>query len=351
MGNEEQELLRKNIREFTKEKIEPATAKIEREGLDRETLAKMAVQGLLGARIPSEYGGAGLDEQAYMIVLEELARVSPSVAVKVLVTNSLFASLIISIGKLSEPLQKAASGEERVTVGFSRLLVGSRHDSKIKITNSRVSGVEDYVLASDADAILVVTDEPRDRLVLVENGIKPMNDYPRLGLRGLRFSSVGLDSDNFKDLSGDGLARTEKAFSEMSLEVAAISLGIASGALDKTIEYTKARSTFEQPLKNYQPVAFAVSSLKSSEDMLRSFIYRENLSETEKLMARVKSLELATAVAKQALQLHGGYGYFEDFGLERYYRDTMALSVLLSNRVKDMEAVSAGVFGSKAGYL
>jgi len=349
-GNQERELLRENVKEFVRKELEPVALRIEREGISKELLSKLAVQGFLGARVPSERGGAGLDEIEYLVILEELAKASPSVAAKVLITNSLFASLVLRSGKFQRVLGETASGSKRATVGFSRLLVGYRQDSSLKMAGSHVSGVEEHVLDSNVDSILILSREPRDRLLYLENGVKPLKDYSRLGLRGLRFSPVEFDSE-FEDLPGDGLTMMEEAFRGMSLPVAAISLGIASGALTKTIEYTTARRTFGQPLKNYQPVAFRLSSLRSNEEMLRNFIYRESLSETEGMMAREKSAELAMAVAKEALQLHGGYGYFDDFGLDKYYRDSMAFFVFFSNSVKRVEELSTSVFGSRSGFL
>ena len=188
-------------------------------------------------------------------------------------------------------------------------------------------------------------------LLLVREGLEPVNDQTRLGFRGLRFSSVKVDSSEFEVLGENGPGLLEDTLNGMDLEVAAVALGITAGAVAKAIDYSKSRSTFEHPLKDYQPVAFSLSSLKSEEEMLRNFLYSESLSGTAKVMARIKSTQLARSATKQALQVHGGYGYFGDFGVEKFYRDAMALPLLFSRGAIDMQRLSRAVFETKAGFM
>ncbi|HYB06972.1 MAG TPA: acyl-CoA dehydrogenase family protein [Nitrososphaerales archaeon] len=351
MSSEEYQLLRKSVREFGQKNIEGVAAKIEKEGLRQETVMGMAAQGFVGARIPSELGGAGLDEHGYLIVLEELARISPSAAVKVLITNSLYLPLVLAAKKGEESLQDAASAKINVTVAHAGLLEGHSAKPGVTVADSRARGEEEHVLNSDANLIILAATGAPGPLLLVKGGFEPLSDHLRLGFRGLRFSSIKVDSGDFVVLGENGLGAIEAALNEMDLEVAAVALGITSGALTKAIDYSKARTTFEHPLKDYQPVAFALSSLRSEEEMLRSFIYAEGLSSTAKMMARMKSTELARRATAQALQVHGGYGYFGDFGVEKFYRDAMALPLLFTRGVKDMERLSEAVFESKAGFL
>jgi alkylation response protein AidB-like acyl-CoA dehydrogenase len=351
MSSEEHQLLRSSVREFAQKNIEGISAKIERDGLRQETIMAMAAQGFIGARVPSESGGAGLDELGYMIVLEELARVSPSAAVKVLITNSLYAPLVMAAGKGNETLEDVASARVGATVAHAGLLSGFREQTGVAITKSRAQGVKDYVLNSDAKIVILSANGAPGNLLLVKGGVEPLNDQTRLGFRGLRFSSVKVDSDDFEVLGENGPGMLGEAMDAMDLEVAAIALGICAGAVSKAIDYSKSRTTFEHPLKDYEPVAFSLSSLKSEEEMLRNFIYREGLSGTAKVMARVKSTQLARSATKQALQVHGGYGYFGDFGVEKFYRDAMALPLLFSRGTKDMQRLSQAVFESKAGFM
>ena len=351
MSSEEHQLLRSSVREFVQKNIEVISAKIERDGLRPETVMAMAAQGFLGASVPSELGGTGLDERGYMIVLEELARVSPSAAVKVLITNSLYAPLAMATGKGKETLEDVSSAKINATVAHTCLLEGYREQTGVTFSNSHAKGVKEYVLNSDAGLVIMTANGTPGTLLLVRGGVEPVGDQTRLGFRGLRFSSVKVDSGDVEVLGGNGMEMLEEALNGMDLEVAAIALGITAGAVAKAIDYSKGRTTFDHPLKDYQPVAFSLSSLKSEEEMLRTFIYGEGLSGMAKVMARVKSTQLARSATKQALQVHGGYGYFGDFGVEKFYRDAMALPLLFSRGVKDMQRLSQAVFESKAGFM
>jgi alkylation response protein AidB-like acyl-CoA dehydrogenase len=348
---EEYQLLRNTVRDFAQKNIDSITVKIEQEGLSSETAKSMASQGFLGARIPAEYGGTGLDERGYMIVLEELARCSPSAAVRVLIANSLFVPLVMASEKGREILRDVASAKTNVAVSHCGSLEVHGGASGVVIEGSRVRGRVDYVLNGGADAIVVAANDPKNSLLLVKTGLTPVEEHPRLGLRGLGFASLAIDSTDFEKLSENGPRLIEAAIDDMDLEVAAVSLGIAAGALAKAVEYSKVRTTFEHPLKDYQPVAFGLSLLRAEEEMIRDFAYKEHHAAAGKTMARVRAVTLARSATNQALQVHGGYGYFEDFGIERFYRDAMTFSILFNRSIRDMERLSEQVFDSKAELL
>lgn len=351
MMSEEFQLLRKTVREFAQKNIESVALGIEQHGLSKELVASMAGQGFIGARIPAEYGGTGLDEQGYMIVLEELARFSPSVAVRVLITNSLFVPLVLPSGKGKEMLEDVASAKTNVAVAYSELLEGKGRNPGVVLADSHARGKKRYVINGNANAIVLAADDPSNSLLLLRGGFEAVEEQEHLGFRGLSFSTVVADSTDFVKISENGTRLVGAAFDSMDLEVAAVALGITAGALAKAAEYSKARTTFEHPLKDYQPIAFILSSLRAEEEMLRNFIYSEHLPEAGGVMARVRAMELARNATKQAVQVHGGYGYFEDFGIEKFYRDAMALSILFSRGTREMERLSEGVFQSKAGFL
>jgi len=286
-----------------------------------------------------------------MIVLEELARSSPSAAVRVLITNSLFLPLVMASEKSREILRDVASAKTNVAVAHCGPLEGRAGASDVAVEGGRARGRVDYVLNGGADAVIVAANDPQNSLLLVRAGFKVGEEHRRLGLRGLGFSSLVVDSTDFEKLWENGSRLIEAAVDDMDLEVAAVSLGIAAGALAKAVEYSKVRTTFEHPLKDYQPVAFGLSLLRAEEEMIRDFAYKEKHTAAGKTTARVRALALARNATNQALQVHGGYGYFEDFGVEKFYRDAMALSILFGRGTKDMERLSERVFDSKAGFL
>jgi alkylation response protein AidB-like acyl-CoA dehydrogenase len=348
---EEYKLLRKSVREFAQKNIDSIAVKIEQEGLSPETARSMGAQGFLGARIPAEYGGTGLDQRGYMIVLEELARCSPSAAVRVLITNSLFVPLVMASDKSKETLRDVASGKTNVAVDHCGSLEGRSASPGVAMEGGRAQGRVDYILNGGADVVIVAANDPENSLLLVRSGFKPVEEHQRLGLRGLAFSSLAVDSTDFEKLSEKGSRLIEATVNDIDLEVAAVSLGIAAGALAKAVEYSKVRTTFEHLLKDYQPVAFGLSLLRAEEEMIRDFAYGEDQSVAGKTMARVRAVALAKNATNQALQVHGGYGYFEDFGVEKFYRDAMAFSILFNRSVKDLQRMSEQVFDSKAGFL
>jgi len=286
---EEYQLLRSNVRDFAQKNIDSIAVKIEQEGLSLETARSMAAQGFMGARIPTEYGGTGLDERGYMIVLEELARCSPSAAVRVLIANSLFLPLVMASDRSREILRDVASAKTSVAVDHCGLLEGHGGTSGVVVEGSSARGRVDYVLNGNADAIIIAASDPQSSLLLVKSGFKPVEEHPRLGLRGLNFSSLAIDSTDFEKLSENGSRLIETAINEMDLEVAAVSLGIAGEALAKAVEYSKVRTTFEHPLKDYQPVAFGLSLLRAEEQMIRDFAYREHPTAAGRTMARVRA--------------------------------------------------------------
>jgi len=286
-------------------------------------------------------------------VLEELARCSPSAAVKVLITNSLFLPLVMeSQGTGRGVLRDAASAKVNVAVDHCFVLE-KRHggNSGVAVEGGRVKGRVEHVLNGGADAIIIAAKDPKNSLLLVKSGFKVSEELPRLGLRGLRFVSLDFDSTDFEMITENGSRLIEAALGAIDLEVASVFLGLAAGALAKAVEYSRARTTFEHPLKDYQPVAFGLSGLRAEEEMVRDFIYGERRDAAAKKIARVRAAALAKRATNQALQVHGGYGYFEDFGVEKFYRDAMAFSILFSKEEDDMEKLSEQVFGSKAGFL
>lgn len=351
MISEEYQLLRDTIREFSVKNIEDEALKIERDGLSKEIIKKMAAQGFLGARVPAEYGGSALDETAYLVILQELARSSPSVSAKVLLSNSIFTPLILSHGNDKEMLSKVSSGDLNVTVAYGELLEGFKNASSVEISNGRVNGTRNYVLNSESDSMILAANDSKNTLIMLNGGYKSIEEHLKLGFRGLSFSSVSIDTDNYETMTEKGLEKINDTLNDIDLDVAAVALGIADGATTKAIEYTKVRSTFDHLLKDYQPVAFALSSLRSEIAILSEFLFKENLSSIERSMIKIKSIELAKNSTKLALQFHGGYGYLEDFGVEKFYRDSMALSILFARNIRDMERLSNLVFESKSGFL
>ncbi|QRF75410.1 putative acyl-CoA dehydrogenase [Thermoplasmatales archaeon] len=351
MISEEYKILADTVREFSGKNLEGSSLKIERGGLGEDIILKMAGQGFLGAKIPVELGGSGIDEKGYLIILENLARVSPSAALKVLINNSLFYPLVAESGD-RDTIAGVASGKINATVALEEVQEGFLESGKLSLSGGKLSGTKIGVINSDAGVVVALGGESGKELFLIRNGVSRGKDNPSLGFRGLALSQIVVDSDNYANIGSEGLEQMTKVMDALDLETSAIALGISEGALNKAIEYTKVRSTFEHLLKDYEPVAFSLSHLSAEIDTLKSFLFdRDELDAKEKLELKFLSVDLAKRCTKQALQSHGGYGYLQDFGVEKFYRDAMALSSMFFRRERDNRRLSEEVFQGKAGFI
>jgi len=343
---EEYGILESTTRDFNSKYIENNSLKIENEKIDAQLVKALSDQGFF-SMVYQPDGKKSTDTGAYSIVLETLARSSPAVAVKTLLTNS-----FLSIVENREILNAVSSGNKSGTVTFSDVIAKAGKDSKLIMENNRIRGKKEFVLGSDSDFIVTTVDS--GELVLLKAGFKMGKNYKRLGFRSLAFSSIEVDSSDFEIIQRNGIDALRKEYDAIAIPVAAIAIGMSEGASEKAIDYSKVRTAFGHYLKDFQPLTFEMSSLVAQMAILRSYMIQTISSNPDirnSLFLKLKSLRLAKDIAKTSLQIHGGYGYLEDFGIEKFYRDSMALSVLFSNEEDDMERLSTLVFGSKAGFV
>lgn len=350
MISEEHEILRSTIREFVQKTLEPSALDIERKGVSDEIRKSVAAQGFLGAMVSSSLGGSDLDETGYLILLDEIARASPSVSVDIMLLNSFFYPLASGSEDGKSAVKDAISSGAGATVVLNTILEGYRGEGDLKLDNGKATGRRDNV--PNSNSTMAIMEGDNDSLILVrDESAFTRHDYS-FGFRGLGLSGIELNDTSFSTLmNSGGKAALENALDSADLAVSAIALGMVSGCLQKGLDYTKVRKTFGQALNAYQPVAFTLSTLKAEEEILRKFLYSGDLGDGEKLMVKVRSLDLAKRASKYALQVHGGYGYLEDFGVEKFYRDSTTLATMFGRPVKDMERLSEHVYGEKTGFL
>lgn len=350
MMTEEHEILRSSIRDFAAKSIEPMALDIERSGIGNKTRKSLSAQGFMGATVSADLGGSELDEMGYSILLDEISRVSPSVGADILMVNSYFypAARESEVGKAA--IRKVVSADESATVILNDVLEGFSGAGEIRMEGAAVTGKRNSVMNRNPDMAAVLT--KNDSLVLVTEfaGVTPV-EYP-FGFRGIGMADLEMKTAKSSILLEDrGKTELQKYLDQSDMPVAAMALGITAGCLGKAIEYTKVRQTFGQPLSAYQPVAFTLSELKAEEELLRKALYTKEPNRKEKLMIKIKSLDLAKRASKYALHFHGGYGYFDDFGVEKFYRDSTALASLFSRSIHDLERLSEEVYGEKSGYI
>ncbi len=349
MSMEEQDLLRSAVKEFAQKSIQDRALKIEHEGVDSALLQSLAAQGFLGARIPEKYGGSGIDLHGYLTIINELATFSPSVSALVMLVNSVHAALIGD----SEPevVKKLATGEATVAASFSDVLEGSWTATSLQKNGNGLKGAIQASTLHKSQYALAFNKED-GKLYLFRNGVKSLEEDSGLSFRGLSNGSLEIDSSDFTVLSDRGPEALKNVVDSLDLEVAAIALGTAKGALDKAIDYVKVRKTFERPLKDYGPVGNGLSKLMAEYLALSSLMDTvDEKDERARLTLKVLSVDFAKRATKAALQYHGGYGYIEDTGVEKFYRDAMGLSILFQRPHHDSMRLSKEIFGEKSGYL
>ena len=335
MSMEEQDMLKSAVKEFAQKAIVDKVLKIEHEGIDDSLLKALASQGFLAARLPEKYGGSGIDHEGYLAILEELATFSPSVAAIVMLTNSLAGPLVGD--KAPDIMGKVASGEARIAISLAPVLNGSIDYEGLEKSGNSVKGELKHTAVSNGDFAIALS-ESDDNLLLVKGGLSAGSRDQGLSFRGLNYGTLKADSSDYEVLSSEGKKALSSAIDNSDLEVAAIALGISRGALDKAVEYVKVRKTFDRPLKDYGPVSATLSKLMAELEILGC--YMRNLdhgNRKDRLMIKILSVDLAKRATKYSLQFHGGYGYIEDFGVEKFYRDAMGLSILFQRPHEDSE--------------
>jgi len=351
MENEEYDILRSSVREFIAKEIEGKALDIEKRGITGEITKSMSEQGFLGSRFPESLGGSNLDRGAYSIILQETARVSPSLAVKILMLNSI-AGEIIRDSEAKNIIPSLLSGEEEIGIAFSEVLNGLHQEKLPVIKNGKIQGSRETVMNSGGKYLLTAAEGDENPLVLVKSGMKAMEVRHQLGFRGFKISQVNIESGEYTQICPEGSRRFSEVIDGLGIEVSSIALGISYGSVTKAVDYAKVRTTFQKPLKDYSPVASSLSDVLSEMEILQSYLERSmEMDAKHVLMLKNRSLDLMRRSTKLALQVHGGYGYIQDFGVEKFYRDSMALSSLLVNGRRDSLKLAESVFESPSGTI
>jgi len=349
---EEQKMLRAMVRDFAEKDLEPVAAEIDKETkYPAEIIRKIAELGLMGIPFPEEYGGSGGGALSFAIAEEELARVCASTA----------AIYFVTAGLAGQPLYFAGNEEQR-----QRFVVPVAHGEKIACFALTEAGAgsdaaalqttatkkdNGYVLngtkifitnGNEADIIVVFTTVDKS---LGYKGITAFiveKDTPgfsvgklehKLGIRGtstaeLIFEDCYIPEEHRLGEVGKGLRIALESIDASWLSVAAQAVGIAQGAIDKALAYAKERQQFGQPIINFQAIQWMLADMATQLDAARLLTYRAcNLEDKglpfakEAAMAKVYAPEAAMFVTSKAMQIFGGYGFVDEYPLERYFRD------------------------------
>lgn len=349
----EDELLVSAVGDFCSRVIDNYAIGIERDGISHDLVAKIAEQGFLGLTLSPDKGGAGVSTPVYLKMLKEFALHSPSVAVLVMSVNSIILPLLEKASESDSLIQEIVSGQAVPSIPINTDGASGYPVYSLNAAGGRVTGEIPYLLGFGWNSIIAGLDAENENMIYVKSGSTVAREHSKLGFRGLSLYGAGVDSTDFTEFN---VQKSKELFAEsfdnLNLEIAAIALGIAEGALTKALEYAKVRSTFEHLLKDYQPVAFSLTRLLGEKEIVESYLLRDHaFSEKEKIYAKIVSVDLAKDASRQSIQTHGGYGYLEDFGVEKFYRDSMALSVMFGGRITEQRRLSGIVFESKSGFI
>ncbi|MDR0138975.1 acyl-CoA dehydrogenase [Metabacillus idriensis] len=354
---EEQEMMRKMVRDFAQTEIEPFVAKMEKGEFPREILRKMGSLGLMGIPIPEQYGGAGMDFTSYIIAIHELSKVSATVGVILSVHTSVGTNPILYFGTEEQKkkyIPKLASGEYLgafcLTEPGSGSDAGSLKTKAVKKDGKYIlNGSKVFITnGGEADTYIVFAStnpEAGTRGIsafIVEkntNGLVVGKDEHKMGLYGSRtvqlsFEDAEVPCENLLGEEGDGFKIAMANLDVGRIGIAAQSLGIAQAALENSINYAKDRVQFGKPISTQQGIGFKLADMATaveSSELLtyRAAFLRENglPCGKEASMAKLFASKTAMEVAIEAIQVYGGYGYTKDYPVERYFRDAKVCEI------------------------
>ncbi|MBA7637000.1 Acyl-CoA dehydrogenase [subsurface metagenome] len=355
---QEQEILKDSIRNFADKEILPFVKESDEKGKWPEELTKkLGEMGLLGIVIPPEYSGAGYSNVDYVIILEEISKVDPSVGLVVAAHNSLCSNHLNLFGSEEQKkkyLTRLASGQTLGAWALTEAEAGS--DAAALKTKARKEG-DNWVLngsklfitngsLAEILVVMAVTDPEKERkgisAFILEKGMegfKPGKKEDKLGVRSadtseLIFEEVKVPAENIIGKEGDGYKQAMAILDGGRVSIAGFSLGIAVGALESSLKYAKERSQFDQPIANFQAIQWMLADGFTELEAARLLTYRAAFikdqgkkASKESAMAKLFSSELAVKASSMAVQIFGGYGFIKDYPVEKFYRDSKLATI------------------------
>jgi butyryl-CoA dehydrogenase len=350
---EDQRLIQQTARDFATREIEPIAAELDKTARwPHEIVARMAELGFLGMAVPSEHGGSGLDTVSYVLAMEEVSRACASCGVIMSVNNSLFCDPLLKYGsdwQKREILTPTASGKILGAFGLTEPSSGS--DAQTMKTVAERQGDGSYVLngsknfitvGPEAEHVIVFAITSRDdgkakhTALIVKKGQPGYSQSPhdeKLGIKAAHSCTIYFENVRVAKeyvLGGDhmGFKIAMSTLDGGRIGIASQALGIARAALEKAIAYAKERHAFGKPIADYQAIQWMIADSDVELEAARLLTLRAAALKdkgarctAESSMAKLYASEMSTRVTHRALQVHGGYGYITEYGLERHYRD------------------------------
>ncbi len=356
--NEEQQQVRHLIREFAEAEIAPYVREWdEAEHFPRELIPRLGELGVLGAIFPEEYGGAALTCLEYALIIEELARVDPAIALTVAAHTGLCASHIFLAGTPEQKqryLPSLARGEMLGAWGLTEATSGS-DASHMRTTAIKrdgfwvLTGAKNFTTngsTADLYVLFAVTDRAREKkgisAFIVERGtpgLRPGRKEKKLGMRASDTAQVLLEDCPIpeENLLGElhmGFIDALRVLDGGRITIAALAVGLAQGAYEAALRYARERWAFGKPIAEFQAIQFKLADMATAIEAARLLTYtaaerkaRGHRVTKEASMAKLFASEMAVRVCEEAIQIFGGYGYIRDYPVEKFWRDAKLLTI------------------------
>jgi len=358
--SDDHRLIQETVRDFARNEVAPVAEELDREKrFPYEIVEKLGELGFMGIPFPEEYGGAGGDSLAYALAVEELTRVDSSVAITMCAHTSLGTQPIYLFGSEEQKqryLPDLCAGRRLGAFGLTEPEAGS--DAGNTKTRARledgdwvVDGAKQFITNAGTDvsghvAITAVTGQgngqPEISNIIVENGTPGYaqgEPYRKMGwnasdTRPLTFTECRVPEENLLGPRGAGFKQFLHILDIGRIGVAAMGVGLAQGALDEALAYAKERKAFGQPISKFQAIQAKLADMSTEIEAARLLTYKaaflkdqgRNFTLTA-AQAKLKTGRLAVRATEEAVQIHGGYGYIEEYPVCRYYRDAKILTI------------------------
>ncbi|MBD0726607.1 acyl-CoA dehydrogenase [Flavobacterium sp. L1I52] len=356
--SETQNMIAQSIRDFAEKNIRPHIMEWDEAQVFPVPLFKqLGEMGFMGVLVPEELGGAGLGYHEYVTIVEEISKVDPSIGLSVAAHNSLCTNHILTFGNEEQKkrwIPKLASGEHIGAWGLTEHNTGS--DAAGMNTTAKkdgdywiVNGAKNFIthaISGDIAVVIVRTGEKGDSrgmtAFVFEKGMPGFTSGKKenkLGMRASETAELVFDNCRIPDANrlgevGEGFIQAMKILDGGRISIGALSLGIAKGAYEAALKYSKERQQFGKPISEFQGVSFKLvdmaTEIEASELLLHKAAFLKEQHRpvtTAGAMAKMYASEMCVKVANEAVQIHGGYGFTKDFPVEKFYRDAKLCTI------------------------